>query len=162
MGRRCYFLCTFLVTRERKCGAGQSLSISNSTTTAILHPSRSNQTSHHIHFPSMSPPLHPSQLLFPSAHTTYNSTLTNLHRHNLTISNRLASITQDATFVERVGGAHNLPLIANERCGSWYVPPSLKTGSAYFKSTDGHHGQWGFSLRRLNVQVLEVVGRSGG
>jgi tRNA A64-2'-O-ribosylphosphate transferase len=110
----------------------------------------------------MSPPLDPSQLLFPAAHTTYNSTLTNLKRHNLTISNRLASITRDAAFVSEVAAAYHLPRIANERCGSWYVQPSLKAGSAYFKSTDGHHGQWSFSLRRLNLQVLEVIGKGGG
>lgn len=35
-------------------------------------------------------------------------------------------------------------------------------GSAYFKSTDGHAGEWNFSLRRLNLQVLEAVGVYGG
>lgn len=42
------------------------------------------------------------------------------------------------------------------------MPPDLKAGSAYFKSTDGHFGQWSFNLRRLNLQVLEIVGREGG
>ena len=32
----------------------------------------------------------------------------------------------------------------------------------YFKSTDGHHGQWAFSLRRLNLQLLKVLGEYGG
>ncbi|KAK3676479.1 tRNA A64-2'-O-ribosylphosphate transferase [Recurvomyces mirabilis] len=27
---------------------------------------------------------------------------------------------------------------------------------------DGHHGQWGFSLRRLNLQVIDVVAKHGG
>ena len=53
-------------------------------------------------------------------------------------------------------------MIANERCGSWYVEPRLKKGSAYFKSTDGHWGQWGFSLRRLNLEVLKLAGGGGG
>ena len=57
---------------------------------------------------------------------------------------------------------YKLPCIANERCGSWYIPPQLKAGSAYFKSTDGHHGQWGFSTRRLNLHILEVIGEKGG
>ena len=35
-------------------------------------------------------------------------------------------------------------------------------GSAYFKSTDGHTGEWSFSLRRLNLQLFEVIGACGG
>ncbi|MCJ1320142.1 hypothetical protein MMC15_005480 [Xylographa vitiligo] len=35
-------------------------------------------------------------------------------------------------------------------------------GSAYFKSTDGHQGQWKFSLRRLNLQVLDVIEKFDG
>ena len=57
---------------------------------------------------------------------------------------------------------YNLPLIANERCGSWYIPPEQKAGSAYFKSTDGHWGQWSFSTRRLNLHILEIIGEGGG
>ncbi|KAH7033164.1 initiator tRNA phosphoribosyl transferase-domain-containing protein [Microdochium trichocladiopsis] len=57
---------------------------------------------------------------------------------------------------------HPRPLIANERCGSWYIPPSLKQGSAYFKSTDGHFGIWGFSTRRLNLQLLKLIGENDG
>jgi len=64
--------------------------------------------------------------------------------------------------VVEVGEAWDLPLVANERCGSWYIPPEKKEESAYFKSTDGHAGEWSFSLRRLNVQVFEVVSRAGG
>ncbi|KAK5166090.1 tRNA A64-2'-O-ribosylphosphate transferase [Saxophila tyrrhenica] len=108
------------------------------------------------------PPLDPANLIFPSAHHSISSTLTTLSRSHLTVSNRLRSIKHDAEFVEAVSSIYQLPLIANERCGSWYITPELKAGSAYFKSTDGHFGQWGFSLRRLNLGVLEVVGRQGG
>ncbi|KAK3717855.1 tRNA A64-2'-O-ribosylphosphate transferase [Vermiconidia calcicola] len=107
-------------------------------------------------------PLDPSQLIFPSAHGSITSTLTSLKRSNLSISNRLHSIKHDADFVQSVAEAYHLPLIANERCGGWYIPPSQKAGSAYFKSTDGHYGQWSFSLRRLNLQVLDVIERHGG
>lgn len=31
-------------------------------------------------------------------------------------------------------------LLANQRCGAWYVPPSVDSHHAYFKSTDGHIG----------------------
>lgn len=110
----------------------------------------------------MSAPLDLSQLQFPSAHFSLNHTVTSLKRIDLSISNRLNSIVADAAFVEKVGATYRLPLVANERCGGWYVRPEFKAGSAYFKSTDGHHGQWAFSLRRLNLQVLEVIGEHGG
>lgn len=82
-------------------------------------------------------------------------------------------------------------VIANERCGGWYVESGLRgtsfnasgpdedkddvdeaengktkrsddLGSAYFKSTDGHFGVWNFSLRRLNLGLLDVLGEFGG
>lgn len=99
-------------------------------------------------------------------HSLYRS-IRHLRKATLSIPNRLRSILQDADFVQQIvhGVSHNgseLPLIANERCGSWYIPPDRKAGSAYFKSTDGHFGQWDFSLRRLNLQVLGIVGKHGG
>lgn len=107
-------------------------------------------------------PLQESDLIFPEASKALSATLTQLKRSNLSIKNRLKSIKQDAEFVCEVAETYSLPLVANERCGSWYIPPERKAGSAYFKSTDGHFGQWGFSLRRLNLQVLDVIGRYGG
>ena len=128
-------------------------------------------------------------IIFPSQTNDLKTILTELKRSNLSITNRLHSIHADATFVSSVAKAfHPLPLIANERCGSWYIPsisgsvsaskarehpasatttttPSdscRKAGSAYFKSTDGHHGEWSFSLRRLNLQILDLVGEGGG
>ncbi len=90
-----------------------------------------------------------------------------LRKATLSIPNRLRSILEDADFVQRVVEEYShqgspLPVIANERCGNWYIPPDKKAGSAYFKSTDGHFGQWDFSLRRLNLQVLEIVASYGG
>lgn len=107
-------------------------------------------------------PLRESDILFPSASTSIKTTLLDLKRSNLSISNRLSSIFTDGAFVARVVETFQLPLIANERCGSWYIDPVLKAGSAYFKSTDGHFGQWSFSLRRLNLGILEIVGEKGG
>ena len=75
---------------------------------------------------------------------------------------RLRSINHDSEFVQRLASECGLPIIANERCGLWYVPPNKQTGSAYFKSTDGHHGEWRFSARRLNLHLLEVIGKNGG
>ncbi|KAH6686348.1 initiator tRNA phosphoribosyl transferase [Plectosphaerella plurivora] len=54
------------------------------------------------------------------------------------------------------------PLVANERCGSWYVRPEVKGASAYFKSTDGHDNAWKFSTRRLNLHLLDVIGKHDG
>jgi tRNA A64-2'-O-ribosylphosphate transferase len=96
-----------------------------------------------------------------SSQSFYGS-LKEIRKSTLSMPNRLCSIAQDADFVREVAAAYKLPVIANERCGSWYVPPELKAGSAYFKSTDGHTGQWMFSLRRLNLQVLDIIGQHGG
>jgi tRNA A64-2'-O-ribosylphosphate transferase len=107
-------------------------------------------------------PLRESDLIFPPASSSIKTTLLSLKRHNLSISNRLHSIFSDGSFVSKVAATFQLPLVANERCGSWYIDPEIKAGSAYFKSTDGHFGEWSFSLRRLNLGVLEVVGLGGG
>jgi tRNA A64-2'-O-ribosylphosphate transferase len=99
-------------------------------------------------------------LIFPSASTGLSSTLSSIRRSTLGIQNRLRSILEDAAFVEKVAAAYGRPIVANERCGSWYVNPARKVGSAYFKSTDGHMGVWSFSLRRLNLGLLEIVGKA--
>ena len=75
---------------------------------------------------------------------------------------RLRSIDLDAHFVSHTH--HRLgspPTFANLRCGAWYVPPSICDGTCYFKSTDGHTGNWGFSLSRLNLQVALAAAASG-
>ncbi|KAJ5099504.1 hypothetical protein N7532_006505 [Penicillium argentinense] len=85
-------------------------------------------------------------LHFPSAQMSISQTLSSLRRSALSVSNRLQSIETDAAFVREVAYHYDLPLVANERCGSWYIDPETKAGSAYFKSTDGHTGQWDFSF----------------
>ncbi|KAF1812078.1 tRNA a64-2'-O-ribosylphosphate transferase [Eremomyces bilateralis CBS 781.70] len=110
----------------------------------------------------MSQPLQHTDLIFPELATDFNKTLGSLKSHTLSIPNRLRSILTDASFVTSVAHAYHLPLVANERCGSWYIPPSLKSASAYFKSTDGHFAQWSFSLRRLNLPLLGLLPHHGG
>ncbi|KAL0262324.1 tRNA A64-2'-O-ribosylphosphate transferase [Diplodia seriata] len=110
----------------------------------------------------MSKPIQTSDIIFPELSTDFSTTLSTLKRATLSISNRLRSISDDAEFVCAVADAYRRPLVANERCGSWYIPLERKTASAYFKSTDGHNGEWSFSLRRLNIQVLELVGANDG
>ncbi|KAL1967635.1 hypothetical protein VTN77DRAFT_2892 [Rasamsonia byssochlamydoides] len=107
-------------------------------------------------------PVSVSSLHFPSAALSVSQTLSSLRRSALSVTNRLRSIEADARFVEEVANHYHLPLIANERCGSWYIPPERKAGSAYFKSTDGHTGQWDFSFRRLNLQILPIAREHGG
>ncbi|KAI1096779.1 initiator tRNA phosphoribosyl transferase [Rostrohypoxylon terebratum] len=104
-----------------------------------------------------------SELVFsPQANHNFSRILSDLKRSNLSITNRLRSIREDADFVSEAAAAFSRPLIANERCGSWYIPPEKKAGSAYFKSTDGHTGQWQFSTRRLNLQLLSIIGCNDG
>lgn len=103
-----------------------------------------------------------SALQFPSGAQNLPSILSLLKRSTLSPHNRLRSIQQDSHFVQSLASRYGLPLVANERCGSWYIPPKKKSGSVYFKSTDGHFGQWAFSSRRLNLQILEVIGAAGG
>jgi tRNA A64-2'-O-ribosylphosphate transferase len=73
-----------------------------------------------------------------------------------------------------------LPLLANLRCGLWYVRPEAVTAAVssceeggagcrtppvptcYFKSTDGHTGNWSFSTTRMNLHVAEEAARQGG
>ncbi|KDQ56388.1 hypothetical protein JAAARDRAFT_208086 [Jaapia argillacea MUCL 33604] len=80
-----------------------------------------------------------------------------LRRETLDIYNRLHSINEDILFVNRVHSFYpSLPLIPNLRCGAWYTNPS--TGdAAYFKSTDGHFGNWSFNLRRPNLHLLPTI-----
>jgi tRNA A64-2'-O-ribosylphosphate transferase len=112
----------------------------------------------------MTQPLSEADILFPhlANNPNFSSTLVSLKRSALSIHNRITSIVSDSNFVVSVSEAYQLPLVANERCGSWYIPPEKKTEGVYFKSTDGHMSQWGFSLRRLNLQLLDVIQKHGG
>jgi tRNA A64-2'-O-ribosylphosphate transferase len=110
-----------------------------------------------------------------------SSLLTQLRRSTLTPHNRLKSIHADAAYIAQVASAFSItsqqfgdsesgkkgkrkgrPLVANERCGSWYIPPEKKDGSAYFKSTDGHERAWKFSTRRLNLHLIDLIEENDG
>ncbi|KAJ1922001.1 tRNA A64-2'-O-ribosylphosphate transferase [Mycoemilia scoparia] len=59
------------------------------------------------------------------------------------IYNRLKSIEEDSKFVKDVSVLYpSFPIFAT---------------SVYFKSTDGHNGVWNFNLRRVNLQLFDVV-----
>jgi tRNA A64-2'-O-ribosylphosphate transferase len=57
------------------------------------------------------------------------------------------------------------PLVANERCGIWYAYPFIdkeqQNHSCYFKSTDGHTNIWNVSLKRLNLNIIQLVSETG-
>ncbi|KPM41285.1 hypothetical protein AK830_g5332 [Neonectria ditissima] len=110
------------------------------------------------------PDPHFSDLILPqNEQPSISQLLASLKRTTLSIHNRLASIRADAAFVSDVAAAYApRPLVANERCGSWYIPPARKAAAAYFKSTDGHERAWKFSTRRLNLHLVELVERNDG
>lgn len=97
--------------------------------------------------------------------------------------NRLHSIAMDSVFVQSISQQfpdfavirvslhirRSSPFAefsaANLRCGAWYVDPQggkTVDEPVYFKSTDGHTGQWSFSLRRPNLGLLKVIQEHGG
>jgi tRNA A64-2'-O-ribosylphosphate transferase len=79
------------------------------------------------------------------------------------IRNRLLSIHYDIEeFVKPLLVQYaQYPVVANERCGTWYAHPFQKA-TCYFKSTDGHVGTWNFSLKRLNLPLLQIASKRGG
>ncbi|KAF1806785.1 initiator tRNA phosphoribosyl transferase [Mucor lusitanicus] len=87
-----------------------------------------------------------------------------IRNDNKNIYNRLCSIVDDATFVMKVADLMpSLALIANERCGSWYIDRTKrKAYSAYFKSTDGHMHIWDFNIRRNNLHLIPILMRHNG
>lgn len=85
-----------------------------------------------------------------------------IRKDSRSVKNRIQSILSDAQFVLEVHRRYRFPVLCNERAGRWYVPETIRSGSVYFKSTDGHTNQWGFSTRRLNLNVFDVVASNGG
>lgn len=84
-----------------------------------------------------------------------NSLDKTLREENLNLRNRLLSIHHDVKFYQRVRSHFpQMDVMPNARCGIWYIPPEDYTSSVYFKSTDGHTNNWGFSIRRLNFTAL--------
>ncbi|EFN58577.1 hypothetical protein CHLNCDRAFT_7874, partial [Chlorella variabilis] len=88
-----------------------------------------------------------------------NQVLRALKREEGSLYNCVASIADDALFVAAL--YPSLPLFPNLRCGVWYVRPPIED-SCYFKSTDGHNGNWSFSAIRLNLNLAEAAAAAGG
>ncbi|RCK58090.1 tRNA A64-2'-O-ribosylphosphate transferase [Candida viswanathii] len=102
-----------------------------------------------------------SQPIF-NANNDINDICKDLKKSLLSLKNRLQSILYDYRFVQAVHQSLEYPLVANERCGLWYVPPRERQDTCYFKSTDGHTNVWTFSLRRLNLHLVLVIASAGG
>ncbi|KAJ2555761.1 tRNA A64-2'-O-ribosylphosphate transferase [Coemansia sp. RSA 1878] len=87
-----------------------------------------------------------------------------LRQESRSMYNRLRSIDADAQFVTHVSEMlTEYPVIANERCGVWYVDPQLAhSDTVYFKSTDGHTNNWKFSLRRANTHIFPILAQYNG
>jgi hypothetical protein len=84
-----------------------------------------------------------------------------LKKEQNSLFNCINSILEDAAFVKEIALLYPaVPLLANLRCGLWYTPKPDAT--CYFKSTDGHNGNWSFSTTRLNWHVAELAARQGG
>ncbi|KAG2175394.1 hypothetical protein INT43_001041 [Umbelopsis isabellina] len=99
------------------------------------------------------------------AHGNFMKHSEQIRRDHKNIYNRLKSIEEDARFVTEISTLFpQYAIVANERCGSWYIEPqqNRKRRSAYFKSTDGHTGQWKFNLRRMNLHLLDIIEEHGG
>ncbi|KAI3436605.1 hypothetical protein D9Q98_006022 [Chlorella vulgaris] len=93
---------------------------------------------------------------------TLNAVLRALKKEEASLYSCVCSIADDARFVEQVAALYpSLPLFPNLRCGVWYVRPPLGD-TCYFKSTDGHNGNWSFSTVRLNLNLAEAAAASGG
>lgn len=84
-----------------------------------------------------------------------------LRREQSSLFNCVQSIYEDSLFVQEIRVLYpGLPLFANLRCGLWYA--KQPDGTCYFKSTDGHFGEWSFSEARLNLNVAEACAEHGG
>ncbi|XP_014755581.1 LOW QUALITY PROTEIN: tRNA A64-2'-O-ribosylphosphate transferase-like [Brachypodium distachyon] len=86
-----------------------------------------------------------------------------IKRRGSTLYNALRSVAEDAAFVAEIAALWPaLPLVANLRCGLWYTHPRSLAATCYFKSTDGHAGNWSFSTARLNLHLALLAGERGG
>ncbi|KAH9815190.1 tRNA A64-2'-O-ribosylphosphate transferase [Melampsora americana] len=92
-------------------------------------------------------------------HSVFREQEKEVHKQQKDIYNRIHSIAEDSEFVLSIAKKFpQFPVIANQRCGAWYVNPANSPDcSVYFKSTDGHDGQWQFSVRRSNLHLVNLI-----
>ncbi|WVZ79802.1 hypothetical protein U9M48_027338, partial [Paspalum notatum var. saurae] len=113
--------------------------------------------------PVMAAPPEPDAEVAPAATLSIYKAARRIKRRASTLYNALRSVAEDAAFVAEVAALWpSLPLVANLRCGLWYAPPRAFAATCYFKSTDGHAGNWSFSTARLNLHLALLAGERGG
>lgn len=96
-----------------------------------------------------------------SVQPSVNRLLRQLKRQEVGLYNCINSVIDDVLFVKEISNIYpSLSLIANLRCGLWYAPDCA--GTCYFKSTDGHYGNWGFSHTRLNLHIAHLAAVENG
>ena len=90
-----------------------------------------------------------------------NKVIKELKREENSLFNCINSINLDTFFVQQIAGLYpQVPVYANLRCGRWYTADP--DGTCYFKSTDGHFGEWNFSVTRLNWHLALAASEKGG
>ncbi|BDA46503.1 Uncharacterized protein C3F10.06c at N-terminal half [Coccomyxa sp. Obi] len=96
-----------------------------------------------------------------SVQPSVNRLLRQLKRQEVGLYNCINSVIDDVLFVKEIANIYpSLSLVANLRCGLWYAPDCA--GTCYFKSTDGHYGNWGFSYTRLNLHIAHLAASQSG
>lgn len=84
-----------------------------------------------------------------------------IKKRDNSLYNALRSIYEDSIFVGEIAQLWpELPLVANLRCGLWYLPKFHS--NCYFKSTDGHTNNLSFNTSRLNLHLALLAGQTGG
>ena len=97
-----------------------------------------------------------------------------VRQSQLSLHNRLLSIHDDSCFLSSLLSHYPpFPVLANLRCGAWYLRPrdsrplacpssSSSPSCCYFKSSDSHCLHWTFSPTRCNAAVLLLAAERGG
>ena len=89
--------------------------------------------------------------------------LLSIDRDTKDLKNRILSALHNNTDDNKLQQHHHWPWLPNKNCGSWYLPTNEpNTTEVYFKSTDGHVNTYAISLKRLNIQLLELLHKFNG
>ncbi|CCM05216.1 uncharacterized protein FIBRA_07426 [Fibroporia radiculosa] len=94
--------------------------------------------------------------------------LSHIRKESMDTYNRIHSIAEDVNFVSEIHAAYSDLPVLRELSLTQISVAVLGTSTqneqepAYFKSTDGHFGNWSFNLRRPNLHLLSVVVAEGG
>ena len=88
--------------------------------------------------------------------------LLSIDRDTKDLKNRILS-TLHTVDGNKIQQHHQWPWLPNKNCGSWYLEPTSSNATeVYFKSTDGHVNTYAISLKRLNIQLLELLHKFNG